>query len=717
MERTLFAGLTVLEPEEPFSTDDYSFQAQNPEVTDRLLEVGAVTHRHDAHTKLADPLVAPSAAVTASGTIPADSVFEFAYTLIDADRGETLESPEATIATGPAILEPEEPVVLLADYSSGFLRPDTYYYGLVYTDGAGGETELGAIATVDVDPGYASASVLISGLASGMALASAAGWRLYRARGGEQFTLLAAGGGDTLTDDGTLCPDCTDTPVLVNTTQRNQGLRITIPPLPSGATEWRLYGTTLEGQWDTFSLLASGVASGIVDLPSYVPEYGRPPSRSLALRGAAKINPDTDMLDFPWKRPVASAGALPASGNVDGDVRETLDTHHLWGWDEDDEEWSDLTSGSGHIIRDEGTALAQRDILAFLGSGVTVTDDGAGGRTVVTIPGGSGGASGGSAFWGDPVADDEDFDTLIGEEGEVRLSLTTGTIWRWIVDVGNPNGGYWGSVLAYPSATLLPQRALQESVLDLASGASGVADLALGVGWTLYQLYSNKECRVRIYATEAQRSADEARAVGVAPTGDHGLLAEESLLVNGTAPARRVQGVYGPVVVDLAWIETVNWAGGHNARTLLNEGDDDYLPHVYAIDVSTATTLECRVRNADASTALELFDPDDVSILSDFGTVGPFGGAVAVTPGRHYLVIYPENTTGGDYELLISATSLAHISRGETDPQAAKTLTPMVAGANMHVPPDSSTPATVTNDDDDGNVVVSAVHVTTEAEA
>jgi hypothetical protein len=41
-----------------------------------------------------------------------------------------------------------------------------------------------------------------------------------------------------------------------------------------------------------------------------------------------------------------------------------------------------------HTIEDEGVQLAQRTTLNFAGSGVTVTD--AGGKTLVTIPGGGG---------------------------------------------------------------------------------------------------------------------------------------------------------------------------------------------------------------------------------------------------------------------------------------------------------------------------------------
>lgn len=49
-----------------------------------------------------------------------------------------------------------------------------------------------------------------------------------------------------------------------------------------------------------------------------------------------------------------------------------------------------LGSGSGgHIIEDESVAVPQRAVLNFVGTGVTVTDGGT--KTIVTIPGGSGG--------------------------------------------------------------------------------------------------------------------------------------------------------------------------------------------------------------------------------------------------------------------------------------------------------------------------------------
>lgn len=47
-------------------------------------------------------------------------------------------------------------------------------------------------------------------------------------------------------------------------------------------------------------------------------------------------------------------------------------------------------TGGGHVIEDEGTPLAQRTNLNFVGAGVTVTDDSGNDTTVVTINGGTG---------------------------------------------------------------------------------------------------------------------------------------------------------------------------------------------------------------------------------------------------------------------------------------------------------------------------------------
>lgn len=342
MRKTLFAGLTQLDPLDPLSTDEYSFQSVNPDITDRLLEVGAVTHRHDGHAALANPLVAPDAVVASGGNIPPGVTFEFAYTLIDADRGETAASPIDSVTTPDGLTEPLAAPVAVADYLAGTLAADTYYYATTWVDADGGETTLGAIEVVDVDPAV-NAEVVLTGLSVDMVSVGAAGWRLYRARGGEAFRYLATGTSDTITDDGTLCPNCQQSPPEFNTTQGTNRLLVTIPAIPSGAVGgWRLYGTVTSGVWSAFSYVASGIAPATVELLNFSPTYGRPPTRSLALRGASLIDPDTELLDWHWKRPVDTFGDLPAVGNASGDVRltEELGTEYTWL----DEVWTPVRS-------------------------------------------------------------------------------------------------------------------------------------------------------------------------------------------------------------------------------------------------------------------------------------------------------------------------------------------------------------------------------------
>lgn len=348
MQKTLFAGLTQLDPTDPLSTDDFSFQAENPLIEDRLLQVGAVTHRHDAHEALANPSTSPSAAAyTSGGAIPGDLSFEFGYTLIDQYGGETEVSPIASVTTQQQIAAPSGALAATADYTAGQLRAATYYYARTFIDGGGGETPLGAMRSVDVEPGHVNARVLLSGLSGGMVAVGAAGWRLYRARDGGNFTYLASGSGNTLTDDGTLCPDCSGMPPEFNTTQSFNRIEVTIPPRGSGAPEWRLYGTVQSGIWGLFSLAGSGTGSGLatVVLTDFVPDRGRPPARTRALRGAAKIDPDTDILDWHWLRPVDDFGDLPSVGNASGDARVTLSNGHVYTWI--DGAWGDRSGGGG----------------------------------------------------------------------------------------------------------------------------------------------------------------------------------------------------------------------------------------------------------------------------------------------------------------------------------------------------------------------------------
>ena len=61
--------------------------------------------------------------------------------------------------------------------------------------------------------------------------------------------------------------------------------------------------------------------------------------------------------------------------------------------------WVSAGAGSGHTILDETTPLTNRSNLAFVGSSVTVTDDSANDKTIVTITGGSSSFDGEGLVW------------------------------------------------------------------------------------------------------------------------------------------------------------------------------------------------------------------------------------------------------------------------------------------------------------------------------
>jgi hypothetical protein len=359
MEKTLFAGLTQLDPGEALSTDNASFQSENPPKIDRLLEIGAVTHRHNAHPAQANPgsaAVPGASAIASGGHIPADTNIYVGFTLLDFDQGETTLSPIVTVSTDTPIESPDDAPTTEVDYTGGGLVPDTYYYAISLLDAEGGETPLGPTTAVEREPGYASGRVLVSGLLAPVEAASAAGWRLWRAVGGGDLFYIASGATDTFMDDGTECIDCTLGPVNPESNLTN-GDNTLLVEIPSGgamatASAFSVYLST-DPSFDsgslagTYPIASAGTVLTFLDL---LVEDHRPPDVSTCIPGASRIDPDTELIDWHWKRPVASAAVLPLDAE-EGDVRVTLDDgvpHRFidgaWG------EWAMGGSSSGSVV-------------------------------------------------------------------------------------------------------------------------------------------------------------------------------------------------------------------------------------------------------------------------------------------------------------------------------------------------------------------------------
>lgn len=390
MTKTAFAGLELLPPGAPLSTDNYAFQAQNPTITDFLLKVGALLHRHDAHAAMANPTTAPTLAVSASGgSIPAGTTVYVAYTLNDPDGGETLASEVAQITTPAGYSDPTDAPVAAVSFAAGELLANTYLYAATVTDGQGGETALSVPVSVTVPPS-AMAEVTISALtaltndASGTS--ATAGWRLWRSiDGGNTWWLMATGAAatDTWTDTGAAAGDCSVSPPTEGTTGGGCSLTVTVPSAgqPTEATLFNIYGCT-DGAFLSPCALAIALPPADYDqaqtFTSLTAQTGAPPAVSSCLPGANKLNPDTDLLNWSWKSPVASYGALPTTGNSDGDVRVVADTganaQQIVIWSEALGAWQPWSPQAQAVVRSSQQQGAYQFTAADIGTVVECTD-------------------------------------------------------------------------------------------------------------------------------------------------------------------------------------------------------------------------------------------------------------------------------------------------------------------------------------------------------
>jgi hypothetical protein len=328
MKKTLFAGLTVLEAGEGLDTDSGAFTGRDRETTDHLLEVGAKTHRHTGLNGLASPSVALGAAVVASaGTIGADLDVSLGYTLEDSVGGETLISPVTAVSTGSPVEGPQAAPSAAFDSAGGSLLVNTYFYGVTFTDGEGGETPLGPTVNVERPPGFASGRVDLSQLNFGLAAAGAKGWRLYRATGGGTFNLLATGGTgeSTFVDDGTKSVECSVHPPAgeTNTTLGINTLLVTLPTTGLASASFINVYASITGDFGGGSFLQQfpvASAGAVVPFSKLELLSISPPSVNLSIGGAHQIDPDTELIDYHWKRPVANVGDLPGTAE-EGDTR------------------------------------------------------------------------------------------------------------------------------------------------------------------------------------------------------------------------------------------------------------------------------------------------------------------------------------------------------------------------------------------------------------
>jgi hypothetical protein len=542
MEKTSL-GLTRLAPGEGLNTDNWSFQDQNPKIINALLEYAAFRHRHDAHAALPAPIDPPTADTgTNGGTIPSDTTVYVGYTLTDADGGETMLNPEPVVVTTQGGLDtPIDAPDVATFHDAGTLVAGSYRYAITVTDGLGGETALGPAITIVVPPGNASSRNEISGLAALVADSGGTGYRLWRSVNGGPWGLISSGAADLVNDDGSLCADCKNVtpPIRTGSTNATNTLLVTVPAVAPNtqATSFSIYATT-DGTFGNPSLLGTYPIADLGTEKTYTSlDFldGAPPEANQTFPGAQPVNADTDIINLRVKAPVATAGDLPTEDNRDGDLRVTLDDHHLHVWDATAVGWGDLATGgavpTGVIVQDEGAALPQRGTLDFVGDGVVATDDAATGRTIVTITGVPGPAGGltWQGVW-DVATDyavndvvrttDVDgvehlwvavADPAIGDEPGVAAA------WEVLIDAATGGGGGGGGTGGF-------------SRQNVVVNVSGDADAALPRGYRLLKVHSDLATRVRLYTRADKRAADVARPSNTPPTGaDHGVIFDADL--------------------------------------------------------------------------------------------------------------------------------------------------------------------------------------------
>lgn len=375
MRKTPFIGLTVLDPEDSLFSDNAAFTTRDRDEIDRALKLGVKTHRHTGLAGLANPAEVASATVLASGgTIDSGLTITVGYSLEDSAGGETLISPLTIVSTPVPMDVPPNAPLAEVQYTEGELLVDTFAYALTYIDGEGGETPLGPSVIVTRDPGFEKAQIKLTGLTDGMEAAGAVGWRLYRARGAGVYVFLTSGdeSEDEFVDDGSTSPDCDTHPPTdnVNTTNKINRLQVF---LPSGsafedATFINLYAT-LSNDFGESSLLAqypvaSAGASPIFEALEFLDS--QPPDVNRSYGGANQIDPDTELIDWHWKRPVEKVGDLPVEGNEEGDIRALTDVETPTLYIFLNGEWQPLEFGGGG---------GQIDVLASGGIAPKVIED------------------------------------------------------------------------------------------------------------------------------------------------------------------------------------------------------------------------------------------------------------------------------------------------------------------------------------------------------
>jgi hypothetical protein len=462
-----------------------------------------------------------------TGTFPAETAVFIGYTLLDDDGGETTLAPAITLTTRDALPDPEDGPGAVIDYTGGVLRADTYYYALTFSDGSGGETLVGPSVAVEREPGFASGQVQLTGMATLAAAAGAPAWRMYRAAGGGRLAFLTQGTSNSFTDDGTVPCDCNVSPPVRNITNGANRIRVTVPAAPA-ASAFSVYLSetgdfTSPAFAGTYPMSSAGTP---IVYDGFDVDDGAPPDVSTSVQGASKIDPDTELLDWNWKRSVATTAELPVGSA--GDVRLVRTTGSLYAVlgsaAHAPGDWSPLVGADGltTVIVDPDTEVGVTAI-EFRGDGATLEREGD--TAVVNLPvasgGGGGGGGGGTVNTVIVGAGTEADVTAIAFVADGATLTRSGDMAVVEIPVGSGGGGGGGGGALRARETVV---LLASASVAPAAHFSSAAAVAPGYRVLQASLTTGSQGRVRLYDRAARRDADVARSSSTPPTGDHGLM-------------------------------------------------------------------------------------------------------------------------------------------------------------------------------------------------
>lgn len=295
-------GFTRLVAGENFQQDGYKYTSEDRDLIDRLLYLGAESHRHTgAAGDPETPGVLGVSVNTTAGSLPAGSRIYYKHTLVDSDGFESAPSDEVFVDTLGPVAEPSAPI-LTVQSTGGSLLPGQYYYVLTaHTAVNTNETKALHPTYITVPLGTATNTITLT---LPTRPAGASGFNIYRKKpGSSRYDFLASTASiSTYVDDGSVEEDCNRVVPARNSTNSTNSVVANIGTVPVGYT-WKLYRTLMAGFYDG-SLLhhvveetseGSGIITGTYLDLGLGTLAGKPPTTSQIVNAPPQVDLESEV--------------------------------------------------------------------------------------------------------------------------------------------------------------------------------------------------------------------------------------------------------------------------------------------------------------------------------------------------------------------------------------------------------------------------------------